>query len=120
MVALGEGRLREFIAANPIRWSQRAYVDVVLCAEGYPGAPRTGDRIEGLDKLPEGVYGFHGATAGTPSGGFVTTGGRVMHIVASGSSVAEARDRAYQGAERVTFTGKFYRSDIARDGVAVA
>ena len=120
MVALGEGRLREHIAANPIRWSQRAYVDVVLCAEGYPGAPRTGDKIEGLDKLPEGVYGFHGATAATPSGGFITTGGRVMHIVASGSNVADARDRAYQGAERVTFTGKFYRSDIARDGVAVA
>ena len=120
MIALGEGRLSEYVAANPVRWSQRAYVDVGLCAEGYPGAPRTGDRIEGLDKLPEGVYGFHGATAATPSGGFITTGGRVMHIVASGSNVAEARDRAYQGAERVTFAGKFYRSDIARDGVAVA
>jgi phosphoribosylamine--glycine ligase len=47
-------------------------------------------------------------------------GGRVMHIVASGANVAEARDRAYQGAERVTFKGKFYRSDIASSGVAVA
>jgi phosphoribosylamine--glycine ligase len=65
------------------------------------------------------VYGFHGATAATPSGGFVTMGGRVMHIVASGANVAEARDRAYQGAERVTFKGKFYRSDIAASsGVA--
>jgi phosphoribosylamine--glycine ligase len=120
MVALGEGRLREYVAQNPVRFSQRAFVDVVLCAEGYPGSPRTGDRIEGLDKLPDGVYGFHGATGATPAGGFITTGGRVMHIVAGGSSVAEARDRAYQGAERVTFTGKFYRSDIARGGVAVA
>lgn len=120
MVALGEGRLREYVAQNPVRFSQRAFVDVVLCAEGYPGSPRTGDKIEGLDRLPDGVYGFHGATAGTPSGGFITTGGRVMHIVAGGSSVAEARDRAYQGAERVTFTGKFYRSDIAQGGVAVA
>lgn len=120
MVALGEGRLREYVAQNPVRFSQRAFVDVVLCAEGYPGSPRTGDKIEGLDKLPDGVYGFHGATATSPSGGFITTGGRVMHIVAGGSNVAEARDRAYQGAERVTFAGKFYRSDIARGGVAVA
>ncbi len=120
MVALGEGRLRDYVAANPVRFSQRAFVDVVLCAEGYPGSPRTGDAITGLDTLPEGVYGFHGATAATPTGGFITTGGRVMHIVAGGSSVAEARDRAYQGAERVTFTGRFYRSDIARGGVAVA
>jgi phosphoribosylamine-glycine ligase len=44
-----------------------------------------------------------------------------MHIVAGGATVAEARDRAYQGAERVTFAGKFYRSDIAAvGGVAVA
>jgi phosphoribosylamine--glycine ligase len=120
MVALGEGRLREYVAQNPVRFSQRAFVDVVLCAEGYPAAPRTGDRIEGLDKLPDGVYAFHGATGATPAGGFLTTGGRVMHIVAGGSNVAEARDRAYQGAERVTFTGKFYRSDIARGGVTVA
>ena len=120
MVALGEGRLKEYVAANPLRFSQRAFVDVVLCAEGYPGSPRVGDRIEGLDALPDGVYGFHGATASTPSGGFITTGGRVMHIVAGGSNVADARDRAYQGAERVTFTGKFYRSDIAGSGMAVA
>jgi phosphoribosylamine--glycine ligase len=120
MHALGEGRLRDYVAENPVRFSQRAFVDVVLCAEGYPGSPRTGDRIEGLDRLPEGVYAFHGATAATPAGGFITTGGRVIHIVAGGSSVAEARDRAYVGAERVTFTGKFYRSDIARGEVAVA
>jgi len=120
MVALGEGRLREYVAENPLRVSQRAFVDVVLCAEGYPGSPRTGDKIDGLDTLPDGVYAFHGATSSTPSGGFITTGGRAIHIVAGGSSVVEARDRAYQGAERVTFTGKFYRSDIARGGVAVA
>jgi len=120
MQALGEGRLRDYVAQNPVRFSQRAFVDVVLCAEGYPGSPRTGDKIEGLDRLPDGVYAFHGATAATPTGGFITTGGRVMHIVAGGASVAEARDRAYQGAERVTFTGKFYRSDIATgSGVAV-
>jgi phosphoribosylamine--glycine ligase len=120
MIALAEGRLREYVAQNPLRFSQRAFVDVVLCAEGYPGSPRVGDRIDGLDKLPDGVYAFHGATATTPAGGFVTTGGRVMHIVAGGSTVAEARDRAYEGADRVTFAGKFYRSDIARGGVAVA
>jgi phosphoribosylamine--glycine ligase len=119
MAALAEGQLREYVTANPLRFSQRAFVDVVLCAEGYPGAPRTGDRIAGLDRLPDGVYAFHHATAAVP-GGFVTTGGRVMHIVAGGASVAEARDLAYQGAERITFTGKFYRSDIARGGVAVA
>jgi phosphoribosylamine--glycine ligase len=102
-----------------MRTSQRAYVDVVLCAEGYPNVPKTGAAISGLDRLPDGVYAFHGATKGVPNGGFVTGGGRVVHIVAGGATVEEARERAYVGAERVQFEGKFYRSDIARGEVAV-
>ncbi len=120
MLALGEGRLGEFVREHPMRFSQRAFVDVVLCAEGYPATPKTGAPITGLDGLPEGVYAFHGATRGTPAGGFVTAGGRVLHIVAGGATVAEARDRAYAGAERVSFEGKFYRSDIARGEVVAA
>lgn len=112
LFALGEGRLAEHVRENPLRFSPRAVVDVVLCAEGYPGAPRHGDVIEGSDQLPEGVYAMHGATrrVGTT---LVTTGGRVMHVVGMGDTVAEARDRAYVGAARVTFPGRFYRSDIA-------
>ena len=105
---------------HPLRTSQRAFVDVVLCAEGYPYAPKTGMPITGLDRLPDGVYAFHGATRRTPDGGFVVSGGRVLHIVAGGATVDEARERAYAGAEAVQFEGKFYRSDIARGEVAVA
>ena len=120
MVALGEGRLAEYVREHPVRFCQRAFVDVVLCAEGYPAVPRVGAAISGLDQLPDGVYGFHGATRSTPSGGFVTAGGRVLHIVAGGATIAEARERAYVGAERVTFEGKFYRSDIALGEVALS
>jgi len=120
LFALGEGRLAEYIAAEPIRFSKRHYVDVVLCAENYPGPPKIGMPIVGLDRLPENVLAFHGATKRNATGDVVVGGGRVMHIVASGDSIAEARDRAYAGAERVSFEGKFYRSDIARQEVAVA
>ena len=120
MVALGEGKLAEYVAANPLRFSGRAFVDVVLCAENYPGTPKTGMRIDGLDRLPEGVFAFHGATRRDATGNLVASGGRVMHMVASGENVAQARDRAYAGAERVSFEGRFYRSDIARQEVAVA
>jgi phosphoribosylamine---glycine ligase len=120
LVALGEGRLAQHVAADPVRFSKRAYIDVVLCAENYPGTPKTGMAVEGLDRLPESVLGFHGATRRGPAGNVVVAGGRVIHIVASGDSIAEARERAYAGAERVTFEGKFYRSDIAQQEVAVA
>jgi phosphoribosylamine--glycine ligase len=77
-------------------------------------------RVEGLDRLPEGVFAFHGATRLDAKGQVTVAGGRVIHIVAHGESLAQARDRAYAGAESVTFEGKFYRSDIARQEVAVA
>ena len=120
MQALGEGKLASYVATNPMRFSQRAFVDVVLCAENYPGPPKTGMRIDGLDRLPDGVYAFHGATRRDAAGNVLVSGGRVIHIVASGETVAQARDLAYAGAERVSFEGKFYRSDIARQEVAVA
>ena len=120
LFALGEGKLAEYVAAEPIRFSKRAYVDVVLCAENYPGPPKMGMAIEGLDRLPEHVLAFHGATKRDAKGNLVAGGGRVMHIVASGDTVAEARGRAYAGAEAVTFEGKFYRSDIAQQEVAIA
>jgi phosphoribosylamine--glycine ligase len=120
LFALGEGRLAEYVAAEPIQFSKRVYVDVVLCAENYPGAPKTGMAVEGLDRLPEHVLAFHGATKRGPGGNVLVAGGRVMHMVASGDTVAEARERAYAGAERVSFEGKFYRSDIAQQEVAVA
>src|SRR5437899_1821122 len=75
MLALGEGQLAEYISAHPLRTSQRSFVDVVLCAEGYPGAPKTGAPISGLDQLPDGVYAFHAATRLGADGGFVTAGG---------------------------------------------
>jgi phosphoribosylamine--glycine ligase len=120
MLALGEGKLAEYVREHPMRFSQRAFVDVVLCAEGYPASPKTGARIEGFDRLPDGVYAFHGATKSAPAGGFIAAGGRVIHIVAGGATVAEARERAYKGAEAITFEGKFYRSDIAVGEVVAA
>jgi phosphoribosylamine--glycine ligase len=120
LMALGEGHLADYVAAEPIRFSKRAYVDVVLCAENYPRTPKIGMSVEGLDRLPEHVLAFHGATKRNAAGDVVVGGGRVMHMVAGGDSLAEARDRAYVGAERVTFEGKFYRSDIAQQEVAIA
>jgi phosphoribosylamine--glycine ligase len=118
--ALGEGRLAAHVASDPIRFSKRAYVDVVLCAENYPGTPKVGMVIDGLDRLPEGAFAFHGGTKRDASGRVVVSGGRAIHIVASGANVAEARERAYAGAQQVAFEGKFYRSDIGGQEVAVA
>ena len=112
MQALGDGRLAAYAHTHPLRFSQRAYVDVALCAEGYPGTPRRGDQIT-IGDLPDDAWTFHAGTAPSPRGGFLTAGGRVLHVVAQGDTPAHARDRAYAAAERITWTGRFYRSDIA-------
>ena len=112
MQALGDGRLAAYTHTNPVRFSQRAYVSIALCAEGYPGRPRMGDPIT-IGDLPDDVWTFHAASKRAPDGSFVTAGGRVLHVVAQGDTPAHARARAYAGALRITWQGRFYRSDIA-------
>ena len=112
MHALGDGRLAAYVQRDPVRFSQRAYVDIALCAEGYPALPRSGDPIT-IGDLPDDVWTFHAATRRSADGGYVTAGGRVLHVVAQGDTPARARERAYEAAERITWRGRFYRSDIA-------
>jgi phosphoribosylamine--glycine ligase len=70
--------------------------------------------IAGIDEaaaLP-GVLVFHAGTA-LRGGRFAVSGGRVLNVVATGATLAEARGRAYRGAEAITFEGKTFRRDIA-------
>jgi phosphoribosylamine--glycine ligase len=92
-----------------------ACVTVVLAAEGYPAAPRTGDVIEGLDAAIDlaGVDVYHAGTARSPDGRIVTAGGRVLAITGHGADLAEARAAAYAGAARIRWPGCQLRSDIA-------
>ena len=88
---------------------------------GYPESKHHGDVISGLgddgqllDAL-DGVVVFHAGTARDEDGRFVTNGGRVVAVTGFAPTVAEARERAYEGAARVTFDGRVVRGDIAGD-----
>jgi phosphoribosylamine--glycine ligase len=91
-----------------------ACVTVVLASGGYPGAYETGFVIEGLDAAEdvEGASVFHSGTA-ERQGRVVTAGGRVLSVSATGASIAEARDRAYEASARLSFEGMRHRTDIA-------
>ncbi len=93
-----------------------AAVGVVLAAPGYPTDPRTGGEIVGLDEVDPDVLIFH---AGTRRDGrrLVTSGGRVLTVVATGSTVAEARRRVYANVRRVRFPGRQFRIDIGLEAV---
>jgi phosphoribosylamine--glycine ligase len=90
---------------------------VVLAAAGYPAAPRSGDRITGLDRAAAvpSVKVHHAGTA-LRDGEVVTAGGRVLAVTASGATPAEAYARAYEAAAAIHFDGMIYRRDIGRAG----
>lgn len=92
-----------------------AAVCVVLASKGYPRAYDSGKRIHGLDRVESDseVIVFHAGTRRDADGNFVTSGGRVLGVTARGESVREARDRAYEAADRIAFEGLQRRSDIA-------
>jgi phosphoribosylamine---glycine ligase len=98
-----------------LRWRAESSVCVVLASHGYPGAPRSGDRIGGLaaaEALP-GVNVFHAGTA-LRDGEVVTSGGRVLGVQALGSDIRAAIALAYDAVGRIRFDGMQWRSDIGR------
>jgi phosphoribosylamine--glycine ligase len=104
------------------RFRRGAVVCVVLASAGYPdGGPR-GCVIEGLDDAAAlaDVELFHAGTARDDHGRWVTAGGRVLGVTAVGSSLAGARDRAYEAVSRIRWEGRQCRTDIALDALARA
>jgi len=93
-----------------------AAVAIVAAAAGYPGAPRAGDPIGGLDEASaEGALVFHAGTSLDPDGTYRTKGGRVLAVVGQGADLAAARAAAERAIGRITFAGLQRRHDIAAD-----
>ena len=105
---------------TPPTFSSDAMVTVVCASEGYPASPRTGDFIEGLEeaRAVEGVSVFCAGVAADPSGRLITSGGRVLAVSASGSSIADARRRAYIAVGHLSWPGMTYRTDIGASAAA--
>jgi phosphoribosylamine--glycine ligase len=107
-----EGKLSERDAPS---FSATAAVCVVLASPGYPGAPKTGARVEGLARAREvpGVSVFAAGVAKDEGGALVTAGGRVLSVVGTGPSLPEARQVAYKAVGMVSWPEMVYRTDIA-------
>jgi phosphoribosylamine--glycine ligase len=118
LLATCDQRLHEIT----LDWKPGASCCIVLASEGYPDKPRSGDVITGIDDaaaLP-GVHVFHAGTRRNAQGDIETAGGRVLNIVATGPSLAEACRTAYQAADRVHFRGRQMRHDIGGSARLIA
>ncbi len=96
-----------------VNWADDHALTVVMAAAGYPGAYAKGSQIRGLEELPEDSSHmvFHAGTAAR-DGSVVASGGRVLNITARGTTLSEARDRAYAMVDRIDWPGGFCRRDI--------
>jgi phosphoribosylamine--glycine ligase len=100
-----------------LSWRLEPSVCVVLAAAGYPGTPRTGDPITGIEDAE--ALGATVFQAGTKLGrrGLETAGGRVLGVTATGPELGAAIGRAYEAAGKIHFDGMHYRRDIGRKGI---
>jgi phosphoribosylamine---glycine ligase len=136
LVDICEAMLDGTLGDVQIKWREGNSACVVLAAEGYPQKARTGDVIRGLEDAAaiENVTIFHAGTASGDGGGgtknepsgmrdegqttfsssFLTAGGRVLGITATGESLDEALATAYKAVERISWPGMQYRRDIGK------
>jgi phosphoribosylamine--glycine ligase len=111
LLACVEGNLSNY----KVHWKPDACVTVVAASAGYPGSHDAAEEIRGLEEAAEveGALVFHSGTV-ERKGRVVTAGGRVLSVSGIGHSIRDARARAYEALERISFRGMQYRTDIAK------
>lgn len=98
-----------------VKWRDGYAVTVVLASPGYPGDYPKGLPISGLDEADEldDIVVFHAGTE-LLDGKFVTAGGRVLNVTATGDTLQSALDKAYAAVKLINFEGMHYRTDIGK------
>jgi len=109
LLACAEGRL----AGAAMSWRPDPAITVVVAAKGYPGGYAKDEPIGNLAEAASDpdVEIFH---AGTRLVGaeVVSNGGRVLNVTARGTTLQDARDKAYAAIARIDWPGGFHRTDI--------
>jgi len=97
-----------------IEWEDNAAVCVVVASGGYPGKYQKGKVISGLERLEnmKGIIVFHAGTK-FQDGKIITSGGRVLGITSWDNTISKAKEKAYEGVEKIYFEDMYYRKDIA-------
>ena len=110
LLAVCDGTLDEI----KLEWDPRPAVCVVMASGGYPDDYEKGKKITGLQEAGqlEDVVVFHAGTE-EQDGEIVTSGGRVLGVTALGTTIADAKERAYQAVDKIKFDGAYCRRDIA-------
>lgn len=110
-VEICEAILNQTLDKLTIKWKKGSSACVVLASENYPAKPTTGDKISGLENVKDVVI-FHAGTKKDENGDFLTAGGRVLGVTATGDNLEEALNKAYDAVRQINWRGMHYRKDI--------
>lgn len=113
LVDLFEGVAQGDLDQRPIEFDERAAVCVMLVSGGYPEAYEKGFPITGIDEVKDSIV-FHSGTA-VKGDEIVTAGGRVIAVSSYGKDKDEALRKSFEEAQKIQFTGKYFRRDIGQD-----
>lgn len=113
VLACCEGKLAEANWPGP----KCAALGVVMASGGYPAAFKKGYEISGLDANTGNTFVYHAGTKRNETGKVVTSGGRVLTVVATASTLKEAHDIAYKRVKGIDFKDAHYRKDIGHKSI---
>lgn len=115
LLTIFEAIADEHLSDLTIEWSDNAAACIVMASDGYPKQYPTGIPIEGLDANGQypGVTVYH-AGSRIEDGHFMTAGGRVLGVTATGGTLDAALQKAYAAVKKIRFVGAHYRTDIGR------
>ena len=99
-----------------LEFEDNAAVCVVLASDGYPEHYEKGFEITGFDAFAgkDDYFVFHAGTKRDGQGRILTNGGRVLDVTAKGKDLKEARKKAYEATEWISFANKYMRHDIGK------
>ena len=106
-----------------VKWDRKPHIGFVLASKGYPGSYAKGFEIKGLKALPDDVKVYHMGTSLALLGeghedfdgtgrSLVTSGGRVLMVLAGAPTLSEARDKALDAVNSIDCDNLFHRTDI--------
>ena len=114
LVDLLEGVAKGDLDQRSIVFDERAAVCVMLVSGGYPEAYKKGYPISGIPANTDQTVVFHAGTA-LKDGQVVTAGGRVIAVSSYGTNKDEALRQSFTEAQKIDFTGRYFRRDIGAD-----
>ena len=113
LVDLFEGVATQTLDSKTIEFDTRSAVCVMLVSGGYPGSYAKGFPMTGFSDVRDSIL-FHAGTT-MKDGQVVTNGGRVLAVSSYGANKEEALRKSFEGAKKIQFEGKYFRSDIGKD-----